>query len=548
MKASFIPTQKAEGALLGHSLALADRRFKKGRRLSSQDLADLQAHGHTEVFAIFLEAGDVGEDDAANRIAKALCTQEAGLSKMTAFTGRANLFSQSHGLLRVNADLIHKLNRLHEALTVATLPDLAHVAPKQMIATVKIIPFACPLSVLKEAEALLSHTQAFSVASFAPGQSGLILTTLPSTPPKLLEKAKRTLQTRLETYGGTLHQTLTCDHSPTAIAEAITTLQANNASPIFILGASATVDRADAVPAGVVAANGTVEHFGMPVDPGNLLLLARHNETPIIGMPGCARSPKLNGFDWVLERLMANLPITPDDITSMGVGGLLKEIASRPQPRIGDVSQSKTHAESPMPHVPTIAALVLAAGLSRRMGTRNKLIEEIDGKPLLAQCVDTVLAANVDSLTLVTGHEAEIVQATMGTRPISYVHNPNFADGLASSLKAGLAALPPCDAFIVCLGDMPDIQTADIQKLISAYDRDEGRLICLPVVNGKRGNPVLWDHAFANDMLHLTGDQGAKSLMRDNEDVLCEVDIQHAGPLSDIDTLSALTNRRNQSH
>ena len=548
MKASFTPTQDAEGALLGHSLAVGDKRFKKGRRLSPQDVRLLQEHGHEEVFAVFLEAGDVGEDDAANRIATALCPSTSGLSKMAAFTGRANLFSQTKGLLRVNADVIHQLNRLHEALTIATLPDVTQVTPKQMIATVKIIPFACPLLVLKQAEALLEQSQAFTIAPFTPNRPGLILTSLPTTPPKLLDKAHRTLQTRLTTYGGTLHQTTTCAHTAAAIAEAVDAFKSNNIDPIFILGASAIVDRADAIPAGIVQAGGTVDHFGMPVDPGNLLLLAHHEDTTIIGMPGCARSPKLNGFDWVLERLMANQPITPDDITSMGVGGLLKEIASRPQPRNADPAQPQAQEDSPMPHAPTIAALVLAAGLSRRMGTRNKLVEEIDGKPLLAQCVDTILAANIDSLTLVTGHEADIVQETLGERPVQYVHNPNFEDGLASSLKAGVAALPPCDAFIVCLGDMPDIQTADIQKLISAYDRDEGRLICLPVVNGKRGNPVLWDHAFANDMLNLTGDQGAKPLMRENEDVLCEVEIEHAGPLSDIDTLTALTNRRNQSN
>ena len=548
MKASFIPTQKAEGALLGHSLPVADKRFKKGRRLSAQDVIALQKHGHSEVFAIFLEAGDVGEDDAANRMAAALCPPNAGLSKMAAFTGRANLFGHHEGLLRVNAEVIHKINRLHEALTIATLPDVTHVAAKQMIGTVKIIPFACPLSVLKDAEHLLLDAQAFTVAPFTPGTPGLIMTTLPSTPSKLLDKAHRTLQTRLATYGGTLHQTTTCPHTAAAIANAITQFQTNKISPIFILGASATVDRADAVPTGIVKAGGTVEHFGMPVDPGNLLLLANLNETTIIGMPGCARSPKLNGFDWVLERLMANQPITREDITAMGVGGLLKEIASRPQPRTAAPSTNGTQGENAMPRAPTIAALVLAAGLSRRMGTRNKLVEKINGKPLLAQCVDTVLAANVDSLTLVTGHEATIIQETLADRPINYVHNPNYTDGLASSLKAGLAALPPCDAFIVCLGDMPDIQTADIQKLISAYDREEGRLICLPVVNGKRGNPVLWDHAFANEMLNLTGDQGAKPLMHENEDVICEVAIDHAGPLSDIDTLTALTNRRNQTN
>src|SRR5262249_57563189 len=102
---------------------------------------------------------------------------------------------------------------------------------------------------------------------------------------------------------------------------------------VLIFGASAIPDRRDVIPAAIEAAGGNVEHFGMPVDPGNLMLIGSAAGRAVLGAPGCARSPKENGFDWILARLLCGLPVRRSDITGMGVGGLLMEIVTRPQPR-----------------------------------------------------------------------------------------------------------------------------------------------------------------------------------------------------------------------
>src|SRR5258707_15893560 len=105
--------------------------------------------------------------------------------------------------------------------------------------------------------------------------------------------------------------------------------------PVFLLwhGASISGDRGDVIPEAVVAAGGHIDHFGMPVDPGNMLLLCHIGETPVLGLPGCARSPKVNGFDWVLERLAPRLPVGPPDNMRVGAGRLFGGVPAPPVPR-----------------------------------------------------------------------------------------------------------------------------------------------------------------------------------------------------------------------
>ena len=199
----------------------------------------------------------------------------------------------------------------------------------------------------------------------------------------------------------------------------------------IVFGASAIADRRDVIPAALEAIGGRIEHFGMPVDPGNLLLIGTATGHPVLGAPGCARSPKENGFDWVLMRLLAGLQVPREDITGMGVGGLLMEIVTRPQPR-----------DEPVHPASNIAALVLAAGRSSRMGGPNKLLAEIGGRPLVRIAVEEALASRARPVIVVTGHQRERVEAALAGLPVDFVHNSHFADGLGTSLRAGISVLP----------------------------------------------------------------------------------------------------------
>lgn len=525
-----LPLTEAEGAILAHSLTLPGAVFRKGRVLSADDLAALRTAGFQTVAAAKLEAEDASEDEAASRIAQAVFGP--GLTASAAFTGRVNLYAATNGVLVLDTARLERMNLLDQAVTIATLPAFAQVQTGQMVATVKIIPFAAPVTSVERAEALARNGEPpIRVAGWQGLAAGLVQTVLPGTKPGMLDKTVETTRRRLEEVGATLATELRVPHEPGAVADAIAALHRQGCGLILLIGASAITDRRDVLPAGIERAGGCVHHFGMPVDPGNLLLLAEFGGAPVLGLPGCARSPKLNGFDWVLQRLAAGIPVSGTDMMRMGVGGLLSEIPSRPLPR---------DRATEMPRAPNIAAIILAAGLSRRMGS-NKLLKDLGGRPLVSHAVSAALASQARPVLLVTGHQAERVRAAVTDGPITFVHADDYSAGLSASLKAGLQALPAdVDGFAVILGDMPRVTAAHIDRLIAAYSPADGRTICVATHRGRRGNPVLWDRRYIEEMLSLTGDAGARSLLTNHAEQLCEVEMPDAGVLLDVDTPEAL--------
>ncbi|RME66295.1 MAG: 4-diphosphocytidyl-2C-methyl-D-erythritol kinase [Alphaproteobacteria bacterium] len=541
MKFAAFPLAQAEGLILGHSIDLAGKRFKKGRRLSQRDLDLLQAAGIAHVTGARLGADDVAEDEAAARLAARLAGP--GIDAGGAFTGRANLFAAADGLLLVDAGGVAALNRLDESVTLATLPPYARVRRRQMLATVKIIPFVVPRPLLEHAEALLAAAPPLRLAPLRPAKAGLVQTRVPGTKDGVLDKTRALVEKRLAALGSRLADSRLVAHEEQAVAQALTAMAAAGHAPLLVMGAAATVDRGDVVPAAIEAAGGSVRRFGMPVDPGNLLVLGELGGRTVIGLPGCARSPKLNGFDWVLERLLAGLAIDDADWAAMGVGGLLKEIPSRPQPREGRAGASAAR-------VPSITALVLAAGQSRRMGGSNKLLAPLNGKPLIAHTVEAVLASRAARVVVVVGHEAERVRAALAALAdqVDFVNAPDYAQGLSHSLRAGLRAVAPdADGVLICLGDMPAVTPAHIDRLIAAFSPVEGRGICVPSHRGVLGNPVLWAKRYIPDMMALTGDKGAKALMESHAADLCEIAIDDPATIQDVDTpesLNLLENNR----
>lgn len=531
------PVADAAGALLAHSVRAGKLRLKKGRLLSAADTDALAEAGVESVIAVRLEPGEVGEDKAAERIAQSLLGK--GIRANAPFTGRVNLFAEHAGVLDLDQGRIDRINLVDESATVATLPAFANVEAGQMVATVKIIPFATTDSVLRRIEtiAALSHQRLLRVANFRPKQVALIQSTLPAVKDSVLDKTVGITRNRLDALGATLTGERRCAHTADAIAESLREALADEPDFVLIAGASAIVDRQDALPAGIVEAGGEVHHFGMPVDPGNLILMGEIEGLPVIGLPGCARSPKLNGFDWVLERLCADLPVGPQQIMAMGVGGLLAEIPSRGHPRATQPDGTATEA----PRAPRIAALILAAGQSRRMGKANKLTQPVGGQPMLTHTLDAVAASDCGATVVVTGHETDAISPLLAGRDLLAVHNPNFADGLSTSLKAGLRALPrDIDGVLVCLGDMPQVTAAHLNRLIAAFNPLEGRALVVPTFEGQRGNPVLWSAEFLPAMQALSGDQGAKPLFAEHADRLAEVEMSDAAVLLDIDTPAKL--------
>lgn len=327
-----VPVAEAEGAILAHAVRLSDGKLKKGKVLNSGDIAQLSEQGISEVVAAQLDPQDVAEDEAATRLATALVPdpEAAGLQVETAFTGRVNIRAIGPGIVDLNAEAIAALNRVDPMITLATVPQFQRVTAGTMVGTVKIISYGvAEAAVAKACDAARGALRCLPVTR---ATADLIVTEIPGQPASAEDKGVRSVTGRLDALGMTLGALNIVPHEAEAVAEAIA---ASKSEMILILTGSATSDPRDVAPAAIEAAGGQVLRFGMPVDPGNLLVLAELSDRPVLGLPGCARSPALNGADWVLERLVCGVDVFADDIAAMGVGGLLKEIPTRPQPRDG---------------------------------------------------------------------------------------------------------------------------------------------------------------------------------------------------------------------
>jgi molybdenum cofactor cytidylyltransferase len=526
----FGPASPADaiGGVTVHTLRQGALVLKKGTTIGPPEVAALTRAGVKEIVVVRLEEGDVSEDVAAASIAKAVAGE--GIHVERAFTGRANLFAAKAGVLVIDRAAVDRINGIDEAITFATLSAFKPVVEGEMVATVKLIPFGVEAR-LRDAAVEAAKGSALRIAPYVIKRVGVISTLLPGLAPKVVDKTLKVTAERLAPAGAKIIAERRVTHEETPLKAAMKELLGLGAELVIVFGASAIADRRDVIPASLSGIGGAIEHFGMPVDPGNLLLIGRAGDIPVLGAPGCARSPVENGFDWVLMRLLAGLKVTRAELTGMGVGGLLMEIVTRPQLRESIEPDDNRH----------VSAVVLAAGRSTRMGGPNKLLAELDGKKLVRIVTEQALASKAKDVIVVTGHQAELVEKALAGLQVKFVRNPDFASGLASSVKAGISVVPKqADGAVICLGDMPMISADLIDRLIDAFAPDRGNLITVPVSDGRRGNPVLWSRRFFGELAVLDGDVGARHLIAKHNEAVAEVPVEGDGAFLDIDTPQGL--------
>ncbi len=532
MKFARIAVADGENAILAQPITVLGKKWKKGRELSRYDVEVLQSQGFDAIVAVRMQDDDVGEDAAAQAIARAI--SGSGLEVREAATGRCNLYARHRGLLHLRTERIHAINSVDEAFTVATVTDHTTVYAGQLVVSVKIIPFAVSRELLDQCIAEASFgLPPVNVLKFRPMSIGLIQTRTDRFAEKLLEKGRLMLERKAELVESRIAAHDVCNHHEDAVAELIVEYVNRDLDLILLLGASAIQDRQDVIPKGIVIAGGRIEHFGMPVDPGNLLLKARYRKIDILGLPGCVRSPKRNGFDFVFERLAAGLEVLPQDIMRMGVGGIIPEPPKRAVRRTA-VNPATVSGE------PKVAAVVLAAGRSTRMGEHNKLFLKVGERSMVQQVVANLSESAVERIFVVTGHEKERVEAELKGEPVTFIHNREYASGLSTSLRTALAQVPAAmNAALICLADMPFVGHSMINALIDAFDPISQQSICVPTYQGKRGNPVLWGRSYFQEMMEVQGDVGAKHIIGEYEDFVIEVEMNEVGILTDLDTPQA---------
>ena len=535
-------SEDAVGVMLAHTIAVGDRRFRKGRTLGERDIAILRAAGIGTVTGARLDPDDVPENAAAAEIAALLVGP--GTTTRAPYTGRCNLHAAARSVIRLDAERIDRLNLLDESITVATLPEHAVARNAQVIATVKIIPFAVPRHLIEACREIASGAPLVEAVPLQPQRVALVLSVRPGMKDSILRATAAVSRERIEGLGSRLALEFRCGHETAQIVAALRESHAAGCDITLIAGATTTKDRKDLVPAAVVAAGGVIEHFGMPVEPGNMLLLAHIGDMPVVVLPGCARSRRINGLDWVLRRLLARLPVTRADIMRMGVGGLIRSPLEpddeAPDEALDDEDSTRSDAGR---HV---AALVLAAGTSSRMGHANKLLTEVDGVAMVVRAVNAALASRAASVTVVTGHQSEAVEAALAGRRVTCVRNPDFGAGLSTSLRCGVAALPQsAAATVVLLGDMPWITAGHVDRIIEAFDPADPAIV-VPERDGRRGNPILWPREFFAPMQAIEGDRGARGLLERHTERIRRVSIDDDAIFIDIDSPEELRETRSR--
>jgi molybdenum cofactor cytidylyltransferase len=337
MKFGPFPVAHAAGKILGHNIYTSEgwRAFKKGAILKAEDIVRLENLGRDTVYAAEIEPGDILEDEAALQVARAVQGRGVRLSRPAA--GRVNLFSQIRGVVRIDSVRLSRLNTF-EGLTLATLQGNLVVSQDQMVGTVKIIPYAVPAEVVARAIGGIAAVEPLiRIDPLLPRRIGLILTGAASATERLRQSYETPLRQRAAALGSELSVidllTLDQESDEIVLASLIQRTVSAGFELLILAGDTAIMDRADIAPRAVERAGGEIECVGVPIDPGNMLMLGYVGEVPVLGVPGCARSLKTNAIDWVLPRLLANERLRRSDITQLALGGLLEDTSKRPMPR-----------------------------------------------------------------------------------------------------------------------------------------------------------------------------------------------------------------------
>ncbi len=528
---------EAEGAIAAHTLRLSGSTVKKGSVLSPDDIASLVEAGIKFISAARLEQNDLDENAAAVAVAQSLVGDNLTLGRPMG--GRVNLYANENGVTLIDSKRIDAINLEQCNITVGTLPEYADTVVQQAVATVKVIPFAVAGKEVDRCVALARTGKQPPAVSLQPYQSrkvALILTASPGMRSSILDSTRKVTSGRLQALNCQVDFEARCAHTIEDVSEAICKARAGDCDLILICGASVTIDVSDVVPAAIVNQGGEIIHYGMPVEPGNMLLLARIGEQQVVNLPGCSRSPKLNGFDWILQRIVAGIPVTARDIQMMGVGGLIKDI-----PHLHRRQKKALKYLQPALAPPKVAAVILAAGQSRRMGEQNKLLATVAEAPMVSHVLRAAVDSEVEQVVVVTGHEAELVQQALLADEAEIVFNTDYMSGLASSLRTGIGALAEeMDGVVILLGDMPLISAGQINELIAEFNPAMERDIVVPFRDGQRGNPVIWSRRYFPALKALTGDTGGRSLIEQNIGNIWDVPMTDDAVFTDFDTPDSL--------
>ena len=529
MKIESLVPQKSIGSVLAQTYNLPGKTVSKGTLITKEIVAYFRTGNVQIILCAVPEEGDIHEDEAAEAISSAIDKNHIYAEK--ASTGRVNFKSQSLCLVRYERDLIKEVNLVDESIAFSIVEHNQLLAKNDLIATLKIIPFFTQKKYVDQVISILAKNELFKTYSLNKKEVSLIQTSFEWQKKSIFKATSNVTRNRLEALDCSLNEEKLIRHDYEVLRSEIKSSIESGIDILLLSGASAIIDRSDYIPKAILAEGGEIIQYGLAVDPGNLLLVAKIGKTTIIGMPGCARSPKLNGFDWVLQLLMADIPVVKEELAEMGAGGLLMEIASRPLPRALAKSVNKREKK--------IMGVILAAGNSTRMGKDNKLLKNIGGAPLIRNIALEITKSDLDSCSIVLGYQSDKVADVIKDLNINLILNPLWKEGQASSLKAALDSLTSSYSdLLIMLGDLPGIKSGHLNRIIEEHLSSENRSskITIPSFKGETGNPVIWGRSFFHDLSNLEGDEGGRVLFGQHPAAINLIEMDDPSVVTDTDT------------
>ena len=529
MKIESLVPQKSIGSVLAQTYNSPGKTVSKGTLITKEIIAFFKTGNVKTILCAVPEEGDIHEDEAAEAISSAIDKNHIYAEK--ASTGRVNFKSQSLCLVRYERDLIKEVNLVDESIAFSIVEHNQLLAKNDLIATLKIIPFFTQKKYVDQVISKLAKNELFKTHCLNKKEVSLIQTSFDWQKKSIFKATSNVTRNRLEALDCSLNQEKLIRHDYEVLRSEIKSSIESGIDILLLSGASAIIDRSDYIPKAILSEGGEIIQYGLAVDPGNLLLLGKIGKTTIIGMPGCARSPKLNGFDWVLQLLMADIPVVKEELAEMGAGGLLMEIASRPLPRALAKSVNKREKK--------IMGVILAAGNSTRMGKDNKLLKNIDGVPLIRNIALEITKSDLDSCSIVLGYQSDKVADVIKDLNINLILNPLWKEGQASSLKAALNSLTSSYSdLLIMLGDLPGIKSGHINRIIEEHLSSENRSskITIPSFKGVTGNPVIWGRSFFHDLSKLEGDVGGRVLFGQHPAAINLIEMDDPSVVTDTDT------------
>lgn len=537
MKYGEYPVYDALGVELTHPVKCQDKTLKKGHVLTSSDIGRLKYAGIKTVVGARFSSNDIHPETAADILLKTMVGDYLRYT-LPDESGYCEIFADVDGVFAFDPDRLKRLNAHCEDFSVITVQPCLPVYKGQLVANLRLFSPAVDADVLNQAVTKISGTGAlFKIAPYAFCKIGYVRTVAAGTTPEPIDADA--LEKRFAAYGFSIVHSAMCAHDSESVEKAVRDALDARAEIVLVESPFPPLNREDTVPKAFKESAADIDRLGWCLDTGVPLVLGHKGDARLLGF--CADDADQYALDVLLRFLATRSLPAVDTLPMFAMNGIsLLRMTKKITPEqmensvaVGAVSDSEK-----------IAVVILAAGASRRMIGSNKLLEPLNGLPMIEHVVRSALLSEADYVVAVTGHDAAFVERRLEKYDVKIVRNPDYVSGVLGSIRLGLAVLPPDIAGAVILpADMPAFTEEYINRLIDAFDAKSKRPpVVLPTFDGTRRNPVLWPRDLFKVAKPVPEDAHWTPALIEHTDYIREIPLKDDLPLTDINTHGDLSN------